>query len=52
MAWQSIWSCLWIAMMLAMFDWRDFWVAVYAVPKLETASVRDADASSLVAAIP
>jgi hypothetical protein len=23
MAWQSIWSCPWIAMMLAVLDWSD-----------------------------
>ena len=38
--------------MLAVLDRSDSWVAVYAVPKLETASVRDADASALVAAMP
>ena len=52
MAWQSIWSCPWIAMMLAVLDRSDSWVAAYVVPKLETTSVRDADALLLVAAMP
>jgi hypothetical protein len=39
-------------MMLAVLDWSDSWVAAYAVPKLETASVRDVVALSLVAAMP
>ena len=38
-------------MILAMLDWSDSWVAVYAVPKLETTFVRDADALSQVAAM-
>ena len=38
--------------MLAMLLWCVSWVVAYAVPKLKTASVRDADASSLVAAMP
>ena len=37
-------------MMLAVLDRSDSWVAAYAVPKLETASVRDAVASLSVAA--
>ncbi len=39
-------------MMLAVLDRSDSLVAAYAVPKLETASVRDANALSLVAAMP
>jgi hypothetical protein len=38
--------------MLTVLDWSVSWVAAYAVPKLKTASVRDADASSSVAAMP
>ncbi len=36
-------------MMLAVLDRSDSWVAAYAILKLETTSVRDADASSLAA---
>jgi len=39
-------------MMLAVLLQSVSWVAAYAVPKLETASVRDADASVSVAAMP
>jgi len=39
-------------MMLAVLDRSDSWVAAYAVPKLETTSVSDANASLLVAAMP
>ena len=52
MAWQSIWSCPWIAMMLAVLDQIDSWVAAYTVPKVETAFVRDAVVLLLVAAMP
>ena len=39
--------------MEAMLDRRDSWVAVYAAPKLLTASVNDAvEASSLAVTIP
>jgi hypothetical protein len=48
-AWQSIWNCPWIAVMLAVLDRSASWVAAYAVPKLETASMRDAVVSSSVA---
>jgi hypothetical protein len=51
-AWQSIWSCPWIAVMLALLDRSDSWVAAYAVPKLETASVRDAMSPSFAHPMP
>jgi hypothetical protein len=44
-AWQSIWSCPWITLMLAVLDWSDSWMAAYAVPKFAIASVRDAVSS-------
>ena len=38
--------------MLAVLDRSDSWVAAYAVPKLETASVRDAVSSSFANPMP
>jgi hypothetical protein len=50
---QSIWSCGCSALMEALLERRDSWVAAYAAPKLLTASVYNAvEASLLAAAIP